>query len=205
VADGGEGFDHLDVSLDGRSAAVDLDLSTGQTPTGLSFMNIEEIAVTVSGANDNSLYGFEGRDIFQTGSGADFLVGRAGDDFLNANAGDDRLDGGEGNDRLDGGEGADELIGGAGADSFVWDILAPDGTGIDTVRDFSGAEGDVLEFSYIAQNSTGIDDFDSFVTASRDTDAGLFVSFNGATDHGILLEGVTLSDISPDSVVFGDI
>ena len=44
-------------------------------------------------------------------------------------------------------------------------------------------------------------DFASFMAASRDTAQGVFVSFDGDT-RGILMENITLADLSSDDVVF---
>ncbi|MEK1854573.1 MAG: hypothetical protein AAAC48_22605 [Phyllobacterium sp.] len=46
-----------------------------------------------------------------------------------------------------------------------------------------------------ASSSTGIHEFNSFLAASHDTDAGVYVSFDGDTS-GILIEGIALADLS---------
>lgn len=47
-----------------------------------------------------------------------------------------------GNDILEGGEGNDTLTGNAGADTFVFNSLSE---GVDTITDFDGTEGDIIE------------------------------------------------------------
>jgi Ca2+-binding RTX toxin-like protein len=78
--------------------------------------------------------------------GDDTLVGGAGNDLLFGQEGNDTLFGGDGNDLLWGGSGNDQLWGGAGADTFMF---TADTAGVDTIKDFSLAEGDVLDISNI--------------------------------------------------------
>ena len=77
------------------------------------------------------------------GSGADKLKDGEGDDMLYGNAGNDNLTAGAGNDILIGGAGKDVLTGGLGADTFVFADLATGG--VDTVKDFSQAQGDHIQ------------------------------------------------------------
>lgn len=160
-----------------------------------------------------------GDDVLYGGSGADHLIGGDGNDILDGDYGvsgipsiyTDTLEGGAGNDTLygglesdilDGGIGADTLNGGSGADTFVWDeATARLNGGIDHITDFDTAGGDVISLRGFASSSTGIHDFDSFLAASHDTAAGVYVSFDGDT-NGILIEGVTLADLSADDVMF---
>lgn len=72
---------------------------------------------------------------FDGTSGNDILVG---DDLANV------IKGLAGNDYLEGGRGDDNLEGGSGADTFAFSSL--DGS-VDTILDFSSAEGDRLEVS----------------------------------------------------------
>ena len=55
-----------------------------------------------------------------------------------------------GDDLLTGGAGADRLIGGTGADQFIFEAVSDSGRGAesrDTIVDFNGAEGDVIDLS----------------------------------------------------------
>ncbi|MGK7947973.1 MAG: matrixin family metalloprotease [Xenococcaceae cyanobacterium] len=72
---------------------------------------------------------------FDGTSGNDILVG---DDLANV------IKGFAGDDYLEGGRGDDNLEGGSGADTFAFSSL--DGS-VDTILDFSSAEGDLLEVS----------------------------------------------------------
>ncbi|MDD2664876.1 MAG: VWA domain-containing protein [Dechloromonas sp.] len=69
-----------------------------------------------------------------------------GNDTINAGAGNDVVYGQEGNDTIIGGAGDDILSGGTGADTFVFRLAdTPDGS-LDTVKDFSVSDGDILRF-----------------------------------------------------------
>jgi len=96
-----------------------------------------------------------GRESVGSGSGraggADTLSGGNGNDVLIGQEGADTLDGGAGNDILWGGSGNDVLWGGTGADTFLFTSAEH---GVDTIKDFSLAQGDVLDISNIL---TGFD------------------------------------------------
>jgi Ca2+-binding RTX toxin-like protein len=93
---------------------------------------------TVTFLNDlnNVVDGFSNSD--------DVINGQAGNDIINGLSGNDLLRGGDGDDTLIGNLGDDTLVGGLGADQFQ--LNAP-GSGIDTIQDFLGAEGDRLLLS----------------------------------------------------------
>ena len=111
------------------------------------------------GAGDDTLFGGIGHDELLGDDGSDDLQGEAGDDRLLGGNGTDHLSGGEGIDHLEGGAGADILSGGAGADRFFYRIEHLSDGSIDTITDFSPAEGDRISLSAIdADRTTGIDD-----------------------------------------------
>ncbi|NKC52344.1 hypothetical protein HED63_27390 [Ochrobactrum cytisi] len=132
--------------------------------------------------------------------GDDLIEGRAGNDTLIGHAGSDRLDGGDGDDVLDAGSysGADVLTGGAGADTFVWADFYIGYSGVDRVTDFDTQSGDVIQFDHAGF----VYDFDDFVAASRDTADGVYFAIADRDDYGMLIEGVSLSDLSADDFVF---
>lgn len=208
--DGGAGYDILAIEFGKSETPIVFDAASGTTATGLTFLNIEGISAHVVGDQDNQLLGSDANEaFFSSSSGNDVLVGGSGNDTLVdqgilEGSGDDRLFGGEGNDRLqnDGGGGSDELTGGPGADTFSWFLIPPSGEGVDRILDFDGASGDKIEFSETAQGVTGIDDFDAFLAASHNVEDGVYISFNGTDDFGILVENVSLADLSSGDIVF---
>ena len=124
---------------------------------------------------------------------------KGGDDILNGGAGDDIIHGQEGNDTLTGGAGNDVLSGGSGADIFLINAI---NEGIDTIRDFSADEGDVLDLDGLIQNydptQQAIDDF----VFARQENGNTIISVDtaglgnaaGAVDLAIL-ENVTSFDL----------
>jgi Ca2+-binding RTX toxin-like protein len=185
--DGGEGHDTLEIVFPDLPVAIDFDAASGSSQTGMTFVNIEDFEISVRGDHDDTLRGAAGNDRIVAGSGDDLVEGRAG------------------NDIIFGQEGADRLIGGDGADTFHWSGSEVGGSsiGIDHIVDFDTQSGDVIEFSYFSpvDTDTYIYNFDTFVAASRDTDAGVYVTFHGDAE-GILIEGVTLVDLAADDLVF---
>ena len=89
------------------------------------------------------------------GSGAQ-LYGEGGHDTLIGRGGGDYLFGGAGNDWLDSGFGGDVLNGGIGADTFRFSTALGAGN-VDTVQDFSGAEGDRIVLSRSVFAAAGYD------------------------------------------------
>jgi len=96
---------------------------------------------------------------------ASLAVATDGDDILIGSNREDQpgdvLDGGAGNDYLDAFQGADTLTGGSGADTFKLHSWASSNVtyGVDTITDFSVAEGDVIDLSNISYYS-GVDHMD---------------------------------------------
>ncbi|MFM7273485.1 MAG: Ig-like domain-containing protein, partial [Gammaproteobacteria bacterium] len=93
----------------------------------------------------NRLAGQGGADTLAGGDGGDTLEGGLGADLLRGDAGNDTLRGGDGGDRLAGGAGKDQLQGGIGADRFLFDTALSVATNIDTISDFSRAQGDAIQ------------------------------------------------------------
>jgi len=88
-----------------------------------------------------------------------------GHDTINAGAGNDVVYGQEGNDTISGGAGDDILSGGTGADTFVFRLAdTPDGS-LDTVKDFSVSDGDILRFEDVVSVDVASSGGDSTVIA----------------------------------------
>jgi Ca2+-binding RTX toxin-like protein len=113
----------------------------------------------------------------------DTLVGGAGNDVLNGGWGNDTISGGAGNDILKGSSGEDALYGDDGADLFVFEAGSAF-NGVDTVGDFSLADGDALDISSLLSAYDALTDLiTDFV---RITDSGgdsvLSVDIDGGAD-----------------------
>ena len=72
--------------------------------------------ITYGDSSNDTIKGWEGKNIISGGSGDDKLYGQNKDNILNGDDGNDRLYGGSGNDILNGGNGDDYLYGDSGFD-----------------------------------------------------------------------------------------
>ncbi len=129
----GPGNDHLQANYDIPSV-----LGGGQ---GNDRLEGSYLGDTIMGGQGNDVVqAFRGDDIVYGGKGSDIIDGDEGNDLLFGAAGKDQLAGDDGSDTLVGGAGDDIIEGGEGADYFGFDAL----TGLDSIRDFDGSEGDRL-------------------------------------------------------------
>ncbi|MEQ9608143.1 MAG: type I secretion C-terminal target domain-containing protein, partial [Kiloniellaceae bacterium] len=136
--------------------------------------------------------------------GDDTISGGAGNDTIFGQEGSDLIDGGAGVDILVGGTGNDTLTGGEGADTFLWTDQFVAGE-IDTVTDFSAADGDVLDLSAVLEGTDPTDggaELQSYLNITYDgTDTTIAIDVNGdgsGTDVAIVCEGVDLTGGSFD-------
>ncbi len=95
------------------------------------------------GTGNDSVWGGDGSDRIWGGTGNDQLFGDVGNDTIEGGLGLDKIHGGAGDDYLAGGDNSDCLWGEAGADGF---IFRAGEKGVDTIVDFSSAEGDFLVY-----------------------------------------------------------
>lgn len=127
------------------------------------------------GAGDDQILGNDGQnsadggDTIYAGDGADTVQGDGGDDRIYGEAGQDTLFGNDGNDYIDGGADNDTLYGHEGADTFI----IADGSGFDTIEDYSAADGDILLIDYPGINSYA--DLQPYL--SDDGNYGTLISF----------------------------
>lgn len=204
--DGGDGIDTLAVTFDDVAAGFKFDAADYNSTEvfNISVISAYQGAQVFGGNGDDRIVsiesyreGLSGNDTYNGRGGNDVIHGAFGLDSLLGGEGDDKLYGGASSDRLLGGTGADTLSGGTEADTFIWDNASLQSNDIDHVTDFDVQGGDVLLF----RDTEVITDFASFVAASVDTPDGVFVSIDGAT-NGIVIEGVLLSELTSDDVLF---
>ncbi|HEY0628266.1 MAG TPA: hypothetical protein VGD23_02960 [Sphingomicrobium sp.] len=116
------------------------------------------------GEGKDRLSGNDGNDTLNGDNANDTLLGGAGSDTLNGGAGHDNLYGEDGNDTLSGGDGIDWLYGGAGADVMAGgtgidefhyrSFSESGGANVDTINDYSLADGDLLLFLALDANAS---------------------------------------------------
>ncbi len=148
--------------------------------------NISAVSV---GNQDDIIYGYDGNDTIHGGDGNDMLYGGNGNDTLYGQGGDDTVYGGDGNDTLYGD------YTGSGADTFVF---KSGDAGIDTIADFSTAQGDKIDIHDILVGydplTSAITDF-VHITASG-SNAILSVDANGTAGGASFTQIATLSGLS---------
>lgn len=128
---------------------------------------------SAAGGGADIMYGAEGDDTLQGGSGNDILVGY-GNDTISGNSDDDVILGGAGNDYLDGGSsvGKNTIIGGGGNDQMIG------GLGADVFR-FTGAQsGDA--YTVDGGGGTDIIDLSEFSTATITNSGGVITVDRGS-------------------------
>lgn len=102
--------------------------------------------VIYGGGGNDTVNGNHGNDDLYGDAGTDTLNGGAANDKLYGGADNDSLSGGDGNDLLYGQDGVDTMTGGNGADQFVFEAVSAF-SNIDTISDFSTAQGDAINIS----------------------------------------------------------
>lgn len=157
------------------------------------------------GAGDDTVDGGTGRDGMFGGTGADSLIGGGGNDTLQGgddndtmtgDAGYDLILGGEGDDSIDGGALNDILFGGGGNDTFVFSFAS----GTDTLRDFIAGAGsaDVVRLTGFG---AAFDTFAEVIAAA--TDNGVDTTIDFGVGGKIIIQNVTVAELSSDDFLFG--
>jgi Ca2+-binding RTX toxin-like protein len=139
---GGTGADTMIGGTGDDTFVVDSSLDVVVENPGEGVDTVQSAVSYVLGANLENLT--------LTGSAAITGTGNATANVIIGNSGANVLSGGAGDDILAGGAGNDTLTGGANADRFVF----ADGGGVDTITDFSTAQGDQIDLTGIDANTT---------------------------------------------------
>ncbi len=176
-----------DVVLD-LSGLVDglLGVSVTATDTSGNVAQVAGQAITLDVAEDSdypdpTIIGTVAADVLNGGGGDEVIAGLAGDDMIKGRSGNDwllgglgadTLIGGAGDDTLYGGAGADNLSGNTGADLFLIDAASLDGS-VDDIKDFTAAEGDVIELRNILPQDLGADAIGSYLRIWKAGTVGL--------------------------------
>ena len=188
---GGTGNDTYAINLASDTITENLNEGIDTVQSSISFTlgdNVENLMLAGSNAINgkgnalnNAITGSTANNCLNGSDGNDTLMGGDGNDTLVGGFGTDSLHGGAGNDILVGGFGDDTLIGGAGADSFA---LCSPSTGIDTIADFSGQQGDKLVVSasrFGGELVAGMLSSEPFTLGSAATEANNRFIYNAST------------------------
>jgi len=123
-----------DLGLGTNTVVVDL---TPANAAATDTLTLDASGLTANTAGTNSIT-LKGNLV-----GKNVITGSAASDKITGGAAVDTINGGAGNDIIDGGAGDDILSGGAGADTFILGTVTA--AGMDTIKDFSVAEGDIIQ------------------------------------------------------------
>jgi Ca2+-binding RTX toxin-like protein len=188
---GGTGDDTYVIKLFTDTITESLNEGIDTVQSSINFTlsdNVENLILTGSNAINgkgntlnNAITGSTANNCLNGGDGNDTLMGGDGNDTLIGGFGTDSLNGGAGNDILVGGFGNDTLIGSAGADSFT---LCSPSTGVDTIADFSGQQGDKLIVSasrFGGELVAGMLSSEQFTLGSAATNASDRFIYNAST------------------------
>lgn len=211
-------LDHIFVT-DGLLEDVEVDVVHLNTDFSDFASDHEPIVATFAlGADaDMRLFGTQGRDLLEGGSGddslmglngRDTLIGNEGDDFIFGNSGRDVIEGGEGNDVMFGGAGIDIINGGSGDDQLFGNRGADTltgGAGDDQLAGGGGADVFVFDGSFGNDEITdfqthrdmldfgGVDPSDLQITR---TFLGIEITVEGDTEGTVLLNGIFDDDLA---------
>lgn len=223
VADGGAGYDTLDLSDFASTASVfvDLDAGTLRYSNGGSDIvtSFEALIHSDAGGRIDATDGVNiitaagGNDTVFAGAGDDIITGDAGNDRLYGQEGSDSIDGGTGDDRILGNEGDDNLLGNDGNDSLIG------GTGMDTLVGGNGDDrlvgddgNDLLQGGNGNDRLIGGNGADRFegglgndilVDSSIDMETDTFVFMAGTGDDQVLNYNQGDSILELDSALWG--
>ncbi|MCP5422565.1 MAG: retention module-containing protein [Chromatiaceae bacterium] len=211
------------VDTDGLGGDTGADFATSGVVFTVTFSDGSVVAVPYSSDGASGSAATASVDIAVDGvtidglAGDDILVGTDLDDVLDGGADADQLRGEDGNDILVGGSGNDILSGGSAADSFVWN--AGDGgeagfPAVDTITDFSLADGDALDLHDLLQDEQVSGDLTAYLSFEQQgADAIVHISSNGGFDAGysataedqtIVLQNVDLSALGGNDALIID-
>jgi hypothetical protein len=190
-----------DAGVDGGFQVVNNNLYfSAETPSGYELVRL--------GA-DGTVHEFDinpgaGNNSFDTGGGSpanalgafpqNIINGTAGNDILVGSTPDEIINGGSGNDVIEGRGGNDILTGGAGTNDFVFSAAGP--ANVDTVTNYSLAQGDILDVSALidANFTAGSQIVDFVRLIASGNDLILQVDPNGSADNPHVWQDVAILD-----------
>uniref|UniRef100_UPI000D365B98 cadherin-like domain-containing protein n=1 Tax=Thaumasiovibrio occultus TaxID=1891184 RepID=UPI000D365B98 len=201
-----QGYQALEDFIAGKLVASN-EIAVGEVPTEVQVHNyirenVEVFDISNAAHQYDILDGGEGGDIIYGQGGNDSIFGRNGNDILLGGDGSDSLHGGNGDDILIGGAGADAMWGAAGSDVFKFnaDSLTTSAAApveVDTIIDFSIADGDKLDFSDIFSVNES-DPLENYLSVSDNGQSGVIVTVSTSPDQSLQVEldGVSSAELT---------
>lgn len=184
IIEGGAGND----TIDGAGGTDTLTYVSATTGVIVSLANGS--AQDTGGAGTDTLSNFENlmgsayNDNLLGSTAVNIINGGGGNDFIRGGDGGDTIIGGDGNDHLYGEAGLDAFTGGLGADTYVFQAASAY-SNVDTVSDFSTAQGDALHLVNLLSEydplTEAITDFVQITTAGADSNVAVDRDGTGST------------------------
>ncbi|PZU15067.1 MAG: hypothetical protein DI606_00395 [Sphingobium sp.] len=205
ILDGGTGNDRYvvmnsdDVVIDESGDDFVTTYADYTIHAGIETVALAKAGLTVTGnAENNRIWGSEGRDVIHGMGGDDYIDGKGGDDLIHGGEGNDILYGGAGNDILHGDAGNDQLYGGDGDDTLYGgdgDDLLDGGAGNDVLA--GGAGND----RYVIRSTTDVvidESGDDFLTTYVD-----YTVHAGIETVALAKAGLTVTGNAEDNRIWG--
>ncbi|KIT14636.1 calcium-binding protein [Jannaschia aquimarina] len=144
-----------------------------------------DFADTIAGnGGDDTIYGNGGDDFLLGNTGDDLICGGEGNDTIHGSRDTDRIYGDAGDDFMAGNKGTDTISGGLGADTFNFKANTVEDGDLNTITDFSLAEGDTILLERFAEGSISTQV------------AGSDVEILADGDVFVLVQDTTLADVN---------
>lgn len=192
------------ITIENWFASTIYQIETFAFADGTSMDRTQILVYNIHSTSENdSLYGYEGVDLMDGGTGNDTLYGYAGNDLLDGGDGDDSLFGGDGNDTLTGGLGNDTLDSGTGDNLFRFSL----GDGMDIINnnDATGVEivafGDSIAPASIALFRNGNNLEIGYSSTDKVSVSNYFSSASYMVDEVNLADGSYLTAVDINQVV----
>lgn len=175
ILNGAGGTDTLTYASAGAAVTVSLALTSAQNTGGAGTDTVSNFEKLTGSSYDDTLTGNSAANTISGGNGSDTIYGGSGNDTLL---------GGDGNDLLYGESGLDAMTGGLGADTFMFQAASAY-SNIDTIADFSVAQGDALNLASLLSSydplTQAITDFVMLATSGSNTTVSVDRDGTGAT------------------------
>jgi Ca2+-binding RTX toxin-like protein len=208
-------FDTVDITYESGSPGFNINNITYDLNTTIQDMSMNFSLTATDGDGDSSTLNDTlavamvdpSNDTLTASSDTSGSVDPNGGVVLVGDSHDETIIGGDGNDILTGHGGSDTMTGGLGSDTFRWYLGDAAGSPEDIITDFHMSQGDVLDLRDLlvgedqtaTSGPTDLINYLSFAESGSDVIVTVTTNDSSSTTQTILLQGVTLADLSGDA------